>query len=195
MDIIVCATGFDCSWRPRFTLKGRNGYQIGDKWAEEPRSYMSIAIEEMPNYFIFNGPYNCGGNGAAIPPIEVEGDYMIECINKIQRQNIKSMTPQMSAIEEFAEHADAIMLRTTWSGTCRNWYRTRSGRVVGTWPGSGLIFQRLMKNPRWEDYEYEHVKFPDSKLNRFSFIGNGYTHDYGTDMAPYLNADPEQILA
>lgn len=75
VDIIVCATGFDCSWRPRFTLKGRKGYQIGDKWAEEPRSYMSIGIEEMPNYFIFNGPYNCGGNGAAIPPIEVEGDY------------------------------------------------------------------------------------------------------------------------
>lgn len=75
VDIIVCATGFDCSWRPRFTLKGRNGYQIGDKWAEEPRSYMSIAIEEMPNYFIFNGPYNCGGNGCAVPPIEVEGDY------------------------------------------------------------------------------------------------------------------------
>lgn len=36
---------------------------------------MSIAIEELPNYFIFNGPYNCGGNGAAIPPIEAEGDY------------------------------------------------------------------------------------------------------------------------
>lgn len=75
VDIIVCATGFDCSWRPRFTLKGRNGYEIADKWAQEPRSYMSIGIEEMPNYFIFNGPYNCGGNGAAIPPIEVEGDY------------------------------------------------------------------------------------------------------------------------
>lgn len=121
VDIIVCATGFDCSWRPRFTLKGRNGYEIADKWAQEPRSYMSIGIEEMPNYFIFNGPYNCGGNGAAIPPIEVEGDYseseelvpssvtslltfycsaVIEAINKIQRQNIKSMTPQMSAIEE-----------------------------------------------------------------------------------------------
>lgn len=52
-----------------------------------------------------------------------------------------------------------------------------------------------MKNPRWEDYEYEYIKFPDSKLNRFSFIGNGYTHDYGTDMAPYLNADPVQVLA
>lgn len=25
---------------------------------------------------------------------------VIECINKIQRQNIKAMTPQMSAIEE-----------------------------------------------------------------------------------------------
>jgi hypothetical protein len=41
---------------------------------------MSIAIEEMPNYFIFNGPYNCGGNGCAVPPIEVEGDYSKEAL-------------------------------------------------------------------------------------------------------------------
>lgn len=54
----------------------------------------------MSNFFIFNGPYNCGGNGNAIPPIEAEGDYIIKCINKIQRQNIRSMTIQTAAVEE-----------------------------------------------------------------------------------------------
>lgn len=100
VDAIVCATGFDVSWRPRFRLAGKGGFELDAAWAQEPRSYLSIAIEQMPNYFIFNGPYNCGGNGNAIPPIEVEGDYMIQAINKIQRQNIRSMTPQLEAIED-----------------------------------------------------------------------------------------------
>jgi cation diffusion facilitator CzcD-associated flavoprotein CzcO len=100
VDAIICATGFDVSWRPRFRLAGKDGFELDAAWAREPRSYISIAIENMPNYFIFNGPYNCGGNGNAIPPIEIEGDYMIQCINKIQRQNIRSMTPQLDAIQE-----------------------------------------------------------------------------------------------
>lgn len=36
-----------------------------------------------------------------------------------------------------------------------------------------------MKRPRWEDYDYEYLQFPDSKVNRFSFMGNGLTYDHG----------------
>lgn len=100
VDVIVCATGFDVSWRPRFKFVGRNGFELDAAWAEEPRSYLSICLENMPNMHIFNGPYNCGGNGNAIPPIEAEGDYIIKCINKIQRQNIRSMTIQTAAVDD-----------------------------------------------------------------------------------------------
>lgn len=54
----------------------------------------------MPNYFHFNGPNCSTGNGSVIPCIEAEGDYIIKCINKIQQEHIKSMTPQIEAIEE-----------------------------------------------------------------------------------------------
>lgn len=42
VDVIVCATGFDVSWRPRFRFVGRNGFELDAAWAEEPRSYLSI---------------------------------------------------------------------------------------------------------------------------------------------------------
>jgi cation diffusion facilitator CzcD-associated flavoprotein CzcO len=45
LDVIVCATGFDVSQRPPFPVVGRNGVDLGEKWKDEPESYMvSIQI-------------------------------------------------------------------------------------------------------------------------------------------------------
>jgi cation diffusion facilitator CzcD-associated flavoprotein CzcO len=51
VDAIVCATGFDTSYRPPFPLIGPDGKDLRDVWEEEPRSYLSIAASGFPNYF------------------------------------------------------------------------------------------------------------------------------------------------
>lgn len=56
VDVIVCATGFDTSWVPRFpiTAHGRN---LQDVWREQgPLSYLGVGVPEMPNYFLSVGP-------------------------------------------------------------------------------------------------------------------------------------------
>ncbi len=51
VDAIVCATGFDVSFRPRFPIFGRQG-NLQDVWDRHtPRAYMSCAIPDLPNYF------------------------------------------------------------------------------------------------------------------------------------------------
>lgn len=51
VDALICATGFDLSFRPRFPLIGRKG-NLQDLWTENlPRAYMSCAVPEFPNYF------------------------------------------------------------------------------------------------------------------------------------------------
>lgn len=51
-DAIVCATGFDVSFKPRFPLLGRGGENLQDRWTQEtPKSYMSLMIDGFPNYF------------------------------------------------------------------------------------------------------------------------------------------------
>lgn len=55
-DVIVCATGFDLSFRPRFPILGRDSISLQDKWTSNtPQAYMSLAVEDFPNYF---GQYN-----------------------------------------------------------------------------------------------------------------------------------------
>jgi cation diffusion facilitator CzcD-associated flavoprotein CzcO len=51
LDVIVCATGFDVSWRPRFPVVGRNGLDLAEHWKDRPLAYLSFSIPAFPNYF------------------------------------------------------------------------------------------------------------------------------------------------
>jgi cation diffusion facilitator CzcD-associated flavoprotein CzcO len=51
LDAIVCATGFDCSFVPRYPLIGEYA-NLQDLWRDkQPEAYMSCMIAGMPNYF------------------------------------------------------------------------------------------------------------------------------------------------
>jgi cation diffusion facilitator CzcD-associated flavoprotein CzcO len=69
VDVLICATGFDTSFRPRFPLVGLNGVDLRAQWSSEPKGYMGLAAHNMPNYFQFLGP-NCPvGNGPVLSAI------------------------------------------------------------------------------------------------------------------------------
>lgn len=51
VDVIVCATGFDTSFKPPFSLIGPDKKDLRDVWKDEPRSYLSVAASGFPNYF------------------------------------------------------------------------------------------------------------------------------------------------
>lgn len=50
-DAIVCATGFDTSFQPRFPLIGRGGANLAEQWEECPEAYFGLAVPNFPNYF------------------------------------------------------------------------------------------------------------------------------------------------
>jgi cation diffusion facilitator CzcD-associated flavoprotein CzcO len=51
LDAIICATGFDTTFCPRFPIVGRYG-NVQDKMkSETPKGYMSCAFAGVPNYF------------------------------------------------------------------------------------------------------------------------------------------------
>lgn len=51
LDAIVCATGFDLSFIPRFPLIGEFG-NLQEIWKKSlPAAYMSCMVPGMPNYF------------------------------------------------------------------------------------------------------------------------------------------------
>jgi len=66
VDVLICATGFDTSFKPRFPVVNGQGKNLQDEWALNAESYLGVAASDFPNYMIFLGP-NCPiGNGPVL---------------------------------------------------------------------------------------------------------------------------------
>jgi len=66
VDVIIAATGFNTSFRPRFPIIGRSGVNLQDQWAKTPISYMGTGVSGYPNYLIFLGPNTPIANGSVM---------------------------------------------------------------------------------------------------------------------------------
>lgn len=143
VDAIVCATGFDTSYLPRFPLRGRNGVSLAEKWKDIPETYISIATNNFPNYFICLGPNAALGHGSLILLIEKEIDYITQCVAKMQRDNVRAMAPREEAVKQFTKHCEQYFSKTVFSTKCRSWYKggKEDGRVIAVWPGKSKIIR------------------------------------------------------
>ncbi|KAF2014268.1 FAD/NAD(P)-binding domain-containing protein [Aaosphaeria arxii CBS 175.79] len=188
VDAIVCATGFNVSFRPRFPLVGRKG-NLQDIWTEtHPSAYMSCAVPDFPNYFVFLGPNAPIGHGSVFTIVELISKYVTDIIKKCQTQQIRAISPSRAAVDEFAEHIATFMPRTAWAGPCASWFKagTRDGPVTALHPGSRIHFFHMLEHFRGEDWEYVY----STKTNRFSYLGNGVSLKEldGSDTTWYLRA-------
>ncbi|KAF4120115.1 putative flavoprotein CzcO associated with the cation diffusion facilitator CzcD [Geosmithia morbida] len=185
VDVLICATGFDTTFKPRFPIINPSGENLQDKWTEnDPESYMGVAASGFPNYFIFLGP-NCPiGNGPVLCAIEAQADWMCKLIDRYQTTNIQTFAPKHDAVKEFVQYKDKFMAGTVWADECRSWYKARpGGPVLALWPGSTLHYLEMMRDVRFEDFDFAYSG------NRFCFMGNGYSQtelDPTADLGYYI---------
>ncbi|ROT36327.1 FAD/NAD(P)-binding domain-containing protein [Sodiomyces alkalinus F11] len=184
VDVLICATGFDTSFRPRFPVVSPSGENLQDKWAKVPESYLGIGVAGFPNYFCMLGP-NCPiGNGPVLSAIEAQCDWMLKIMDRFQSTNMARIAPKEEAVRDFVEFKEWFMKRTVWSDPCRSWYKPGpDGPVVALWPGSTLHYIEAMSHVRFDDFDITYAG------NRFAFLGNGYSQtelDPTADWAYYI---------
>jgi len=186
LDVIVCATGFDSTNIPFFPVTGQAGMTMAEKWKDEPESYLSLACPDFPNWFIFTGPNATVGHGTLITSMTWSANWMIKWLRKIAAEDIKSVVPTQAATDEFVRYGDEIHKTLAWSGGCSSWYKNHrvNGRVTATFPGSALLYYKMIEEIRPEDF---HITYRNK--NRFRFMGNGFTAyelDDANDLAWYI---------
>jgi hypothetical protein len=131
-----------------------------------------------PNFPIFVG--------SVTQSLAAVADLAVKMIQKIQDEDIRSISPRQDVTDQFNEHTQTMLRGTAWEDTCSGWYHDKTGRITAVWPGSGLHFQQVIKNPRWEDYDIKYM----NKHNMFAFFGLGFTQaerDPNADKAPYMD--------
>jgi cation diffusion facilitator CzcD-associated flavoprotein CzcO len=166
-DAIVCATGFDVSFRPRWTQKGRGGRSLAKEWADDAQSYLSLCVSGYPNHFIFNGPAGPVGHGSLSSAIDWTANYILKWVDKVAREGIKSFDVKKQVQDDWNVWGDELLKRTVWASGCRSWYKngTADGRISALYPGSILHFKDLIENIRGEDFDITYR----SKVSSLSF--------------------------
>lgn len=199
VDTIVCATGFDVSYRPRFPIVGQNGVDLADKWKVCPEGYLGLAIPGFPNFLTFIGPNWPVENGSVMGPLMYVSYYALQIIKKIQSEYIASLAPKQDVTDAFNEHCQEWVRHTVWVEECRSWYKNNeTGRVNAVWPGSSLHYIEAIRTPRYEDFEIEYLG--PAKKNQWAFLGMGAVRALVNkeDVSPYLtveNIDPKWMEA
>lgn len=192
LDVLVCATGFNVSAPPPFAVVGKNGRTMQDRFTPSPESYLSVAVDGFPNYFMMLGPNSAIGSGSLTMILEQEGDYIVKCIRKLQREDYISMMPKPERVRDFTEYVDEYFKKTVYMDECNSWYRSEGGKgnkIIGLWPGSTLHALETLRSPRWEDFDYE-----THEENRLRWLGNGWSvtqQEGGGDPAWYL--EPSEV--
>ena len=105
---------------------------------------------------------------------EIAAKYIVQCVEKMQIEHIKTLKVKDRAVEHFVRHANSFLQRMAQSGPCASWYKTEYGRPA-TWPGSWECYEKALAVPRWEDFEIGY----EDEGDLFSFLGNGFTERDG----------------
>ncbi|KAH6663263.1 hypothetical protein F5X68DRAFT_266033 [Plectosphaerella plurivora] len=191
VDVLVCATGFDTTFRPRFPIVSPTGENLQDRWTDAtPESYFGVAVAGFPNYFCMLGPNSPVGNGPVLSAVEAQADWILKVIDRLQTTGALQVSPRPEAVRDFVEHKDRFMARTVWSEECRSWYKPRGagGPVVALWPGSTLHYIEAVRDVRFEDLEFRY------EGNRFAWLGNGFSQtelDETADWAYYIREEDD----
>ncbi|ETW86440.1 hypothetical protein HETIRDRAFT_58532 [Heterobasidion irregulare TC 32-1] len=195
LDVLVCATGFDTSYRMPFEVIGREGRDLRKRWEPHAVSYLSVAVDGFPNMFLSLGPNSAVNSGSLLILMEREVDYAVAATLKLQRERLKSIEVKAEAVADYDEYTKACWITlTVYVDQCHSWYKNPDGTITGLWPGSCLHAVRALASPRWEDFNYESLP-GDRTRNRFYWLGDGYTHNEKTMTGDpwYLNDDQVDI--
>ncbi|KAF6517096.1 hypothetical protein HZS61_002657 [Fusarium oxysporum f. sp. conglutinans] len=175
VDSIICATGFELSYAPRFPILGKDGLNLQEVWLKAPESYLSVCAADMPNYFTILGPASPLGHGSLVTSIEMCNRFIVRMIRKLQTQNYSSFSLRPGVSRAYQNHALSYLKRTVWASGCTSTYKngTKDGELRSLHPGSRIQLFTLLEDPRYEDFEWKSL-CEDSDL-AFAWLANGFT--------------------
>lgn len=124
LDVIVWATGFDAGTGSltRIEIRGKDGTQLGQKWSKGPSTFLGMLVSGFPNLFMVNGPQNAAGLCNAGRCIEQNVDWIARCIEYVQGQGLKCITPSAGAEETWTSHVCDIADGTVLKHMTESWF-------------------------------------------------------------------------
>ncbi|KAI0296537.1 hypothetical protein B0F90DRAFT_1819889 [Multifurca ochricompacta] len=128
LDVLICATGFDVSYRFPFIVLGRDGLALNARW--------TLGYD----WRLGSLPLHCHGWFPEFVVLEVE--YVVSASLKLQRERLKSIEVKRVAVDDWRAY-----METVYMDPCRLWYKDAEGRIITLWPGKQFIDSHTVAVP------------------------------------------------
>jgi cyclohexanone monooxygenase len=123
VDAIVFAIGFDAMTGAlsRIDIRGRDGVQLKDAWAEGPKSYLGLMVTGFPNFFTITGPGSPSVLSNMIVSIEQHVDWLSDLFGQMAQANLSLIEPTQDAQSGWVDHVNEIANHTLYP-YANSWY-------------------------------------------------------------------------
>jgi cation diffusion facilitator CzcD-associated flavoprotein CzcO len=153
-DVIVWCTGFTpTEYLAPMTITGRDGVELGERWAEGPEAYLGLVTPGFPNLFMSYGPNTGSLTNTIIFMLERQAGYIRQAIEWVASDG-GWIDVRQEENERFNRELQARMKRTVFTAGCPGWYTTDAGKVTTVWPGSHVSYARATE--RFDPLSFEH---------------------------------------
>jgi 4-hydroxyacetophenone monooxygenase len=157
-DVIIYATGFHASrFLSPMRIVGREGVELHDRWAGDPRAYLGMTTPGFPNLFMIYGPNtNIVVNGSIIFFSECSVRYIVGCLELLANSGARALEVRRDVHDAFNIRVDAGNRLMAW-GTpgVTSWYKNEKGRVTQNWPFALVDYWRATLAPKAEEFVLE----------------------------------------
>jgi cyclohexanone monooxygenase len=153
LDILVLATGFDflTGGLTSIDIRGTNGQTLREKWSSGSRAHLGMASAHFPNLLFIYGPQSpsafCNGPSCA----ELQGDFVVACIEHMRRNNLRRIEATQEAEEAWRDHSPnwpiRLCSRARSPGTWAQTSQARSARCWSTPAGCRCICRSATNPP------------------------------------------------
>ena len=122
-DAIIFATGFDAMTGTLFNvdIRGRAGFELKNKWAAGPRTYLGLMTESFPNLFMITGPGSPSVKSNMITSIEQHVNLVADTIIHMRDQGLVVIEPERAAEDEWVHHVQEVAYKTLFP-QANSWY-------------------------------------------------------------------------
>ncbi|HEU5196796.1 MAG TPA: NAD(P)/FAD-dependent oxidoreductase [Methylomirabilota bacterium] len=106
LDMLIYATGFDAITGAfdRIDIRGRDGRRLREAWAEGPRTYLGLQIEDFPNLFTLVGPHNAATFCNIPRCIEQNVDWVTALLGWMRERGHTRVEATPAAQREWTQH-------------------------------------------------------------------------------------------
>jgi len=123
LDVLVLATGFDSitGGLTAIDIRGTDGETFAEKWARGVRTHLGMASAHFPNLFFVFGPQGPSGFANGPTCAELQGDWVIECIEHMVKNKLQRIEVLDEAQDRWTDHLHELFEKSLFP-KAESWY-------------------------------------------------------------------------